>query len=298
LKFQLEAPFQPSGDQPQAIEALTRGLKDGRDSQVLMGVTGSVQAQDEAGMDPIVTLNSVKVSKGKKEGVWAVKVVGRARNALPSNTKVEFRLYWRGQDIDSAVLQLSGGSFNDEIELKAPASQFPYQIATVIDLKKQTAAVKKAFKKEEKSFPPHLSPWTDYHFSHEFVLGDPASLHVADAGPGPGRRIVEGIGRSIQQVPGGDEVSYTLTTEEGAAIRILDPADGSSRPVAPTLGESQDHAWTPAGTLLMAGGGVVHWWDAEAESWREATMEEPFDGTITRMAVSPSGEWLAFVGAR
>jgi len=39
--FQLVAPFQPAGDQPQAIEALTNGLRDGKKQQVLMGVTGS-----------------------------------------------------------------------------------------------------------------------------------------------------------------------------------------------------------------------------------------------------------------
>jgi excinuclease ABC subunit B len=39
--FQLVAPFQPAGDQPQAIEALVEGLNAGRKHQVLMGVTGS-----------------------------------------------------------------------------------------------------------------------------------------------------------------------------------------------------------------------------------------------------------------
>jgi excinuclease ABC subunit B len=39
--FQLVAPFEPAGDQPQAIEALTAGLREGRKQQVLMGVTGS-----------------------------------------------------------------------------------------------------------------------------------------------------------------------------------------------------------------------------------------------------------------
>ena len=39
--FQLRAPFQPAGDQPQAIDALVRGLRDGKKHQVLMGVTGS-----------------------------------------------------------------------------------------------------------------------------------------------------------------------------------------------------------------------------------------------------------------
>ena len=40
-KFLLKAPYQPSGDQPEAIDALARGVAEGMDSQVLLGVTGS-----------------------------------------------------------------------------------------------------------------------------------------------------------------------------------------------------------------------------------------------------------------
>ena len=41
MQFQLESPFQPAGDQPQAIKALVEGVRAGRREQVLMGVTGS-----------------------------------------------------------------------------------------------------------------------------------------------------------------------------------------------------------------------------------------------------------------
>jgi excinuclease ABC subunit B len=40
-EFQLVAPFEPAGDQPQAIAALTRGIQEGKRNQVLLGVTGS-----------------------------------------------------------------------------------------------------------------------------------------------------------------------------------------------------------------------------------------------------------------
>ena len=40
-RFVLKAPYSASGDQPQAIEALSRGVKKGMHSQVLLGVTGS-----------------------------------------------------------------------------------------------------------------------------------------------------------------------------------------------------------------------------------------------------------------
>ena len=40
-KFKLVAPYQPTGDQPQAIDQLETGLEEGLARQVLLGVTGS-----------------------------------------------------------------------------------------------------------------------------------------------------------------------------------------------------------------------------------------------------------------
>src|ERR1700730_2982002 len=40
-KFELVSTFQPGGDQPQAIEQLVTGYRDGRPCQTLLGVTGS-----------------------------------------------------------------------------------------------------------------------------------------------------------------------------------------------------------------------------------------------------------------
>ncbi|MCL4746230.1 MAG: DEAD/DEAH box helicase family protein, partial [Burkholderiaceae bacterium] len=39
--FQLKLPFEPAGDQPEAIECLLAGLADGLSFQTLLGVTGS-----------------------------------------------------------------------------------------------------------------------------------------------------------------------------------------------------------------------------------------------------------------
>ena len=41
MEFKLHAPFQATGDQPEAIAALARGVELGLDEQVLLGVTGS-----------------------------------------------------------------------------------------------------------------------------------------------------------------------------------------------------------------------------------------------------------------
>ena len=40
-KFEVVSPYQPSGDQPEAIAALAEGIENGLKEQVLLGVTGS-----------------------------------------------------------------------------------------------------------------------------------------------------------------------------------------------------------------------------------------------------------------
>ena len=40
-EFKIHSDYQPTGDQPQAIAALTEGVKKGFKHQVLLGVTGS-----------------------------------------------------------------------------------------------------------------------------------------------------------------------------------------------------------------------------------------------------------------
>ena len=41
IKFKIKSDFQPAGDQPQAIKLLTQNLKNKKNEQVLLGVTGS-----------------------------------------------------------------------------------------------------------------------------------------------------------------------------------------------------------------------------------------------------------------
>ena len=41
MEFKLHSDFAPTGDQPQAIDALVKGFKEGNQCQTLLGVTGS-----------------------------------------------------------------------------------------------------------------------------------------------------------------------------------------------------------------------------------------------------------------
>ena len=41
MEFKLSSQYKPTGDQPQAIEQLVQGIRDGAPAQTLLGVTGS-----------------------------------------------------------------------------------------------------------------------------------------------------------------------------------------------------------------------------------------------------------------
>ena len=41
MPFEIHAPFAPAGDQPEAIDALARGVEEGMHTQVLLGATGT-----------------------------------------------------------------------------------------------------------------------------------------------------------------------------------------------------------------------------------------------------------------
>ncbi len=41
MDFKITAPFEPDGDQPQAIEKLAEGIEKGLRTQVLLGATGT-----------------------------------------------------------------------------------------------------------------------------------------------------------------------------------------------------------------------------------------------------------------
>jgi hypothetical protein len=55
-------------------------------------------------------------------------------------------------------------------------------------------------------------------------------------------------------------------------------------------------AWTPHRTLLMAHGGSLHAWAWGSKEWEiVADLSALGLRNVTRMAVSPKGDWIALV---
>ena len=85
-KFQLVSDYKPAGDQPQAIDKLVEGVKDGLASQVLLGVTGSGKTFTIANVIEKVNRPTLVIAHNK---ILAAQLCNEFRELFPNN-RVEF----------------------------------------------------------------------------------------------------------------------------------------------------------------------------------------------------------------
>lgn len=89
--FQLVSPFQPAGDQPEAIAALIEGLSAGRKHQVLMGVTGSGKTFTMANVIQAVGRPTLVMSHNK---TLAAQLYSEFKEFFPHNAVHYFVSYY------------------------------------------------------------------------------------------------------------------------------------------------------------------------------------------------------------
>lgn len=130
-----------------------------------------------------------------------------------------------------------------------------------------------------------------------FVLGQPATLQVASTESQRADTVASDVGRSVHTMPGGQAFSFTTRTgERQFTVKRIDIATRAIDTLVALPAGTQDYAWMPNGMAIAASGDrLVVWREGWAE-WREATFTKPAGmGTISRLAVSPSGDRLAIV---
>jgi dipeptidyl aminopeptidase/acylaminoacyl peptidase len=153
--------------------------------------------------------------------------------------------------------------------------------------------------------PVGYHAWADEDTLALFVLGQPATLQLANVRSGESRVIVSGIGRSLQRIPGRGTISFVerkAAADPAAAptlfVRELDPKTGQSSPLVDAVAGAReaDLAWTPDGLLLMADKDVLYGWRRGEREWRKvADLAALGLRGVSRMAVSAAGDRIAFV---
>ncbi|MFM7723299.1 MAG: DEAD/DEAH box helicase family protein, partial [Bacteroidota bacterium] len=91
MAFQLSAPFQPTGDQPDAIQQLVYGLKEGFPFQTLLGVTGSGKTFTVANVIQEIQKPTLILSHNK---TLAAQLYNEFKQFFPKNTVEYFVSYY------------------------------------------------------------------------------------------------------------------------------------------------------------------------------------------------------------
>jgi long-chain acyl-CoA synthetase len=147
--------------------------------------------------------------------------------------------------------------------------------------------------------PVGYHAWGDDHTLALFVLGQPATLQVADLKTGQATPVASDIGRGVQRIPGRAAISFVQKGADSVwTVQELDVATRQIRALVRTLPGVDQYAWTPHGVLLMAKGTKLYAWRAGSTEVTEvADFSTQGLTNITRLAVSPRGDRLALVAA-
>ena len=126
-EFKLQAPYKPTGDQPQAIAELVKGFKEGNQFQTLLGVTGSGKTFTMANVIQELQKPTLVIAHNK---TLAAQLYGEFKEMFPDNAVEYFVSYYDYYQPEAYVPSsdtyiAKDSSINEEIEklrLSATAS--------------------------------------------------------------------------------------------------------------------------------------------------------------------------------
>ena len=118
MEFKLHAPYQPTGDQPQAIEELVKGFKEGNQFQTLLGVTGSGKTFTMANVIAALNKPTLIISHNK---TLAGQLYSEFKEFFPENAVEYFVSYYDYYQPEAYVPSTDtyiekDSSINDEID--------------------------------------------------------------------------------------------------------------------------------------------------------------------------------------
>ncbi len=116
--FKVVSEYKPSGDQPEAIEALSAGLKNGLDEQVLLGVTGSGKTYTMAKVIEQVQRPTLVLAHNK---ILAAQLCAEFKEFFPENAVEYFVSYYDYYQPEAYIPHTDtfiekDSAINDEIE--------------------------------------------------------------------------------------------------------------------------------------------------------------------------------------
>jgi WD40 repeat protein len=155
----------------------------------------------------------------------------------------------------------------------------------------------KAIVDDEKAVGYHA--WIDEDTLALFIVADPPVLRMFDLRSKRTRDIARDVGRSIQAVPARPALAYIEKNADSSVwLKVLQWPAGVTSQLTQPLEGSEDFVLGNDGELYMAHEQSIYAWQHQAGKWSViADLSGKLPGAITRLAVSPRSDLMAFVVA-
>jgi excinuclease ABC subunit B len=230
-RLQVEAPFEPAGDQPKAIDELVAGLERGDRYQTLLGVTGSGKTMTLAHAIAAYGKPTLVMSHNK---TLAAQLYGELRQFLPRNAVEYFVSYYDyyqpeayvpatdvyiekdasiNEDIDRLRLRATSSLMErDDVVIVASVSAI-YGLGDPVEYRKSMVTVERG---EERGRDRLLSELVDIHYRRNDAAFEPGHFRVR--------------GDTVEVYPAYEEraVRIELWGDDVERIAKIDPLTGTT----------------------------------------------------------------------
>lgn len=222
MKFELATDKTPAGDQPQAIEKLIKGLKDGAEHQTLLGVTGSGKTFTVANVINAVQKPTLVIAHNK---TLAAQLAQEYRDFFPNNAVHYFVSYYDYYQPE-AYMPVSDTYIEKEAQINKEIDRLRHASTQALLTRKDVIIVasvsciyglgspaeyEKVHKKFEKGFETTRADMLRLLVSMYF------ERTTADLEPGHFRAV----GNTVEVMPTNEKAIYRLEFEGNTVNRII-----------------------------------------------------------------------------
>ncbi len=230
--FNLKSNYAPAGDQPKAIDALVKGIKEGKRDQTLLGVTGSGKTYTIANVIQKIGKPTLVIAHNK---TLAAQLAQEYREFFPDNAVHYFVSYYDYYQPEAYIPHSDTyiekeAQINEEIDrLRHASTQALLSRSDVIIVASVSCIY--ALGSPEEYRKVHIELKTGMHKNRAELIRDLIAVYfertTADLAPGKFRAL----GNSVEIMPTGERVLYRVEFEGDvvARVRVIDAVSRAER---------------------------------------------------------------------
>ncbi|MEP3209564.1 MAG: nuclear transport factor 2 family protein [Maribacter sp.] len=139
--------------------------------------------------------------------------------------------------------------------------------------------------------------YSDDILVHTILVDNRMDLVVSNLTDGTHTTVQKQVGRSLHKIPDTELVSYIAKDQENWFVKSLHPITGATEIISQLPPTTEDITWMADGSMLTATGNLLYRFKPESKENPESINLSEYEeiNSVSRMAVSPDGKYLALV---